>query len=62
MNSPVRVIGFVNRRPFIIDHYAMLIFCRPRSLSWGPALGMAYFGIIALRHPRLWSRSARDRC
>ena len=40
MNSPSRVIGFVNAAHFI-DHYAMLIFAAA-VIVMGPALGMAY--------------------
>src|SRR3982751_1926491 len=40
MNSPSRVIGFVNAGHFI-DHYAMLIFAAA-VMVMGPALGMAY--------------------
>jgi MFS family permease len=40
MNSPSRVIGFVNSAHFI-DHYAMLIFAAA-VIIMGPALNMAY--------------------
>src|SRR2546421_2921943 len=40
MNSPSRVITFVNAAHFI-DHYAMLIFAAA-VIIMGPALGMAY--------------------
>ena len=40
MNSPSRVINFVNAAHFI-DHYAMLIFAAA-VIIMGPALGMAY--------------------
>jgi hypothetical protein len=39
MNSPSRVIAFVNGAHFI-DHYAMLIFAAA-VIIMGPALGMA---------------------
>jgi hypothetical protein len=39
MNSPSRVITFVNAAHFI-DHYAMLIFAAA-VIIMGPALGMA---------------------
>jgi len=45
------VIGFVNAAHFI-DHYSMLIFAAA-VIVMGPALGMALFRTIALRHPGL---------
>jgi len=44
MNSPARVIGFVNAAHFI-DHYAMLIFAAA-VIIMGPALGMAYSELL----------------
>src|SRR5438477_4049806 len=49
MNSPVRVIGFVNAAHFI-DHYSMLIFAAAVILS-GPALGMAYSELLPYAPP-----------
>src|SRR3979411_2589238 len=44
MNSPGRVISFVNAAHFI-DHYAMLIFAAA-VIVMGPALGMAYSELL----------------
>src|SRR6201986_3238842 len=44
MNSPSRVISFVNAAHFI-DHYAMLIFAAA-VIVMGPALGMAYSELL----------------
>jgi MFS family permease len=44
MNSPSRVITFVNAAHFI-DHYAMLIFAAA-VIIMGPALGMAYSELL----------------
>src|SRR6478752_9169636 len=44
MNSPARVIGFVNAAHFI-DHYSMLIFAAA-VIVMGPALGMAYSELL----------------
>jgi MFS family permease len=44
MNSPTRVIGFVNAAHFI-DHYAMLIFAAA-VIIMGPALGMSYSELL----------------
>src|ERR1700726_2545825 len=44
MNSPGRVIGFVNAAHFI-DHYSMLIFAAA-VIVMGPALGMAYSELL----------------
>src|SRR5271168_3627212 len=49
MNSPVRVIGFVNAAHFI-DHYSMLIFAAAVILM-GPALGMAYSELLPYATP-----------
>ena len=49
MNSPVRVIGFVNAAHFI-DHYAMLIFAAA-VIIMGPALGMAYSELLPYATP-----------
>jgi len=49
MNSPVRVIGFVNAAHFI-DHYAMLIFAAA-VIIMGPALGMAYSDLLPYATP-----------
>src|SRR5258708_25666425 len=49
MNSPVRVIGFVNAAHFI-DHYAMLIFAAA-VIVMGPALGMAYSELLPYATP-----------
>ena len=51
MNSPSRVIGFVNAAHFI-DHYAMLIFAAA-VIVMGPALGMAYSELLPYATPRL---------
>src|SRR4030088_361630 len=49
MNSPARVIGFVNAAHFI-DHYAMLIFAAA-VIVMGPALGMAYSELLPYATP-----------
>jgi MFS family permease len=49
MNSPSRVIGFVNAAHFI-DHYAMLIFAAA-VIIMGPALGMAYGELLPYATP-----------
>ena len=49
MNSPSRVIGFVNAGHFI-DHYAMLIFAAA-VIVMGPALGMAYSELLPYATP-----------
>src|SRR5262249_51026393 len=49
MNSPSRVIGFVNAGHFI-DHYAMLIFAAA-VIIMGPALGMAYSELLPYATP-----------
>ena len=49
MNSPSRVIGFVNSAHFI-DHYAMLIFAAA-VIIMGPALGMAYAELLPYATP-----------
>ncbi len=49
MNSPKRVIGFVNAAHFI-DHYAMLIFAAA-VIVMGPALGMAYSELLPYATP-----------
>jgi MFS family permease len=49
MNSPIRVIGFVNAAHFI-DHYAMLIFAAA-VIVMGPALGMAYSELLPYATP-----------
>ncbi|WP_315799453.1 MFS transporter [Bradyrhizobium sp. SZCCHNR1002] len=49
MNSPRRVIGFVNAAHFI-DHYAMLIFAAA-VIIMGPALGMAYADLLPYATP-----------
>ena len=49
MNSPGRVIGFVNAAHFI-DHYAMLIFAAA-VIIMGPALGMAYSELLPYATP-----------
>ena len=49
MNSPARVIGFVNAAPFI-DHYSMLIFAAA-VIIMGPALGMAYSELLPYATP-----------
>jgi MFS family permease len=49
MNSPARVIGFVNAAHFI-DHYAMLIFAAA-VIVMGPALGMAYSELLPFATP-----------
>jgi MFS family permease len=49
MNSPVRVIGFVNAAHFI-DHYSMLIFAAA-VIVMGPALGMTYSELLPYATP-----------
>ena len=49
MNSPSRVIAFVNAAHFI-DHYAMLIFAAA-VIVMGPALGMAYSELLPYATP-----------
>src|SRR5947209_8454385 len=49
MNSPARVIGFVNAAHFI-DHYAMLIFAAA-VIVMGPALGMSYSELLPYATP-----------
>jgi MFS family permease len=49
MNSPVRVIGFVNAAHFI-DHYAMLIFAAA-VIVMGPAMGMTYSELLPYATP-----------
>jgi MFS family permease len=49
MNTPSRVIGFVNAGHFI-DHYAMLIFAAA-VIVMGPALGMAYSELLPYATP-----------
>jgi MFS family permease len=49
MNSPSRVIGFVNAAHFI-DHYAMLIFAAA-VIIMGPALGMASSELLPYATP-----------
>src|SRR5436309_2365389 len=49
MNSPARVIGFVNAAHFI-DHYAMLIFAAA-VIVVGPAFGMAYSELLPYATP-----------
>src|SRR5512138_3977168 len=49
MNSPTRVITFVNAAHFI-DHYAMLIFAAA-VIVMGPALGMAYSELLPYATP-----------
>ena len=58
MNSPSRVITFVNAAHFI-DHYSMLIFAAA-VIVMGPALGMAYSELCLTPRPVL-SRSAPAR-
>src|ERR1700744_6058067 len=49
MNSPTRVISFVNAAHFI-DHYSMLIFAAA-VIVMGPALGMAYSELLPYATP-----------
>src|SRR4051794_15914992 len=49
MNSPARVIGFVNLAHFI-DHYSMLIFAAA-VIVMGPALGMEYSELLPYATP-----------
>src|SRR6202162_224172 len=49
MNSPARVIGFVNAAHFI-DPYSMLIFAAA-VIVMGPALGMAYSELLPYATP-----------
>src|SRR3954451_5140106 len=51
MNSPSRVIGFVNAAHFI-DHYAMLIFAAA-VIIMGPAFGMSYSELLPFATPGL---------
>src|SRR3954463_10004712 len=53
MNSPSRVISFVNAGHFI-DHYAMLIFAAA-VIIMGPALGMAYAELLPSPPPGLFA-------
>jgi hypothetical protein len=54
MNSPSRVIGFVNAAHFI-DHYAMLIFAAA-VIVMGLALGMAVRSVCSPRSIIPWAR------
>src|ERR1700759_1391594 len=58
MNSPSRVIGFVNAAHFI-DHYAMLIFAAA-VIVMGPALGMAYSELLPYATPGFPAFAARS--
>jgi len=49
MNSPARVIGYVNAAHFI-DHYSMLIFAAA-VIIMAPALGMAYSELLPYATP-----------
>src|SRR5258705_6637872 len=49
MNSPARVISFVNAAHFI-DHYSMLVFAAA-VIVMGPALGMAYSKLLPYATP-----------
>ena len=49
MNTPTRVISFVNAAHFI-DHYSMLIFAAA-VIVMGPALGMAYSELLPYATP-----------
>src|SRR6202795_4964159 len=49
MNSPCRVIGFVNAAHFI-DHYAMLVFAAA-VIVMGPALGIGYGELLPVATP-----------
>src|SRR6195952_1951707 len=49
MNSPSRVISFVNAAHFI-DHYAMLIFAAA-VIIMGPAFGMSYSELLPYATP-----------
>src|SRR5258706_796495 len=49
MNSPARVISFVNAAHFI-DHYSMLVFAAA-VIVMGPALGMAYSELLPYATP-----------
>src|SRR5579871_285188 len=49
MNSPARVIAFVNAAHFI-DHYSMLIFAAA-VIIMGPTLGMAYSELLPYATP-----------
>src|SRR3954467_6365642 len=49
MNSPARVIGFVNAAHFV-DHYSMLIFAAA-IIVMGPALGMSYSELLPYATP-----------
>jgi MFS family permease len=56
MNSPSRVIGFVNAAHFI-DHYSMLIFAAA-VIVMGPALGMAYSELLPYATPGFFAFGA----
>jgi MFS family permease len=56
MNSPARVIGFVNAAHFI-DHYSMLIFAAA-VIVMGPALGMAYSELLPYATPGFFAFGA----
>src|SRR5258708_11670043 len=58
MNSPTRVIGFVNAAHFI-DHYSMLIFAAA-VIVMGPALGMAYSELLPYATPGFIAFGARS--
>src|SRR6201989_353122 len=58
MNSPSRVISFVNAGHFI-DHYAMLIFAAA-VIIMGPALGMAYSELLPYATPGFVAFGARS--
>src|ERR1700757_3261053 len=49
MNSPTRVIGFVNAAHFI-DHYAMLVFAAA-VIVMGPVFGMSYAELLPYAAP-----------
>src|SRR3979490_2337513 len=49
MNSPTRVIGFVNAAHFM-DHYAVLILAAA-VIIMGPALGMSYSELLPYATP-----------
>src|SRR5271169_4176044 len=49
MNSPARVIGFVNAAHFI-DHYSMLVFAAA-VIVMGPALGISYGELLPYATP-----------
>src|SRR6201746_1236198 len=60
MNSPARVIGFVNAAHFV-DHYAMLIFAAA-VIVMGPALGMAYSELLPYATPGFVACGAGSFC